>query len=66
MNLFLKSNFHLIITIEKFSNQLYITTQSKRVISSRYFFQRLNLSQVVLKTNTYRVEKSYYILKKVV
>jgi len=61
----LKDNLHLVITIGKFSSQLYITIQFRRVISSWHLFQRLNFSRVILKTNTYRTKKSCYALKRV-
>jgi len=67
MNLFLKGNsFPLIVSIRQFSNQLYIITQSRRVISNQYLFQRLNPSQVVLRINTCRAETFCYTLKRVV
>ncbi len=66
MNLFLKSNSYSVITIEKFSNQLYIIIQFRKAISNRYIFQRLNSSRVVLRTNTCRIENSHYTLKKVI
>jgi len=62
----LKDSSYLVISIDKFSNQLYITIQSKRVISNQHFFQKLNLSRVILKTNTCRMETSYYIFRRVV
>ena len=66
MNLFSKGNSYLIVSIGKFSSQLYITTQPRRAISSRRLFQRLNPSRVVLRTNTCRVEISCYTSKRVV
>jgi len=56
MNLFLKGNSYLVVSIGKFPSQLYITTQFWRAISSWRLFQRLNLSRVILRTNTYRAE----------
>ena len=56
MNLFSKGNSYLIVSIGKFLSQLYIFTQPRRAISSRHFFQKLNPSKVVLRTNTYRAE----------
>ncbi len=35
---------------------MYVTTQTRRAISSRRLFQRLNPSKVVLRTNTCRAE----------
>ena len=55
-NLFSKGNSYPVVNISKFSSQLYVTTQSKRAISSRCLFQRLNPSRIVLRTNTCRAE----------
>ena len=66
MNLFLKGNSYPVISIGKFPNQLYVTTQSKKAISNRCLFQRLNSSRVVLRTNTCRAKKSYYASRRVV
>ena len=66
MNLFSKSSSYLVISIGKFSNQLYIITQSKKAINSWCLFQRLNPSKVILRINTYRAEISCYTLKRVV
>src|SRR6266540_4413911 len=55
-NLFLKGNSYPVDSIGKFSSQLYITTQPRRAISSRRFFQRFNPGRVVLRTNTCRAE----------
>ncbi len=66
MNLFSKNNSNLIVIISKFSNQLYIITQSKKAISSQYFFQRFNPNRVVLKINTYRAENFYYTFRRVI
>ncbi len=56
MNLFSKGNSSSVDSIGKFLNQLYVTTQLKRAISSRRLFQRLNPSRVVLRTNTCRAK----------
>src|SRR6266540_1503921 len=56
MNLFSKGNFYPVVSIGKFPSQLYVTTQTRRAISSRRLFQRLNPSRIVLRTNTYRAE----------
>src|SRR6266542_2916791 len=66
MILFSKGNSQSIVSIGKFLSQLYITTQLRRAISSQYLFQRLNLSRVVLRTNTCRVKTSCYALRRVV
>ncbi len=66
MNLFSKGSSHQIVSIGKFLSQLYITIQPRRAISSRRLFQRLNPSQVVLRTNTCRVEISCYVFRRVV
>ncbi len=47
-------------------SQLYITTQLRRAINSQHLFQRFNLSQVILKTNTCRAKISCYTSKRVV
>src|SRR6266542_5635111 len=56
MNLFSKGDSHPVVSIGKFPSQLYVTTQTRRAISRRRLFQRLNPSRVVLRTNTYRAE----------
>ena len=56
MNLFSKDNSYPVDSIGKFLSQLYVTTQSRRAISNRRLFQKLNLSRVVLRTNTCRME----------
>ena len=56
MNLFSKGNSYPVVSIGKFPSQLYVTTQTRRAISSRRLFQRLNPSRVVLRTNTCRAE----------
>ncbi len=56
MNLFSKGNSYPVVSIGKFPSQLYVATQTRRSISSRRLFQRLNPSQVVLRTNTCRAE----------
>ncbi len=66
MNLFLKGNSYPVVSIGKFSSQLYVITQSRRVINSQCLFQRLNLSRVILRTNTYKAENSYYAPRRVV
>ncbi len=55
-NLFSKGNSYPVVSIGKFPSQLYITTQTRRAISSRRLFQRLNPSRVVLRTNTCRAK----------
>jgi len=66
MNLFSKGNFYLVVNIGKFLSQLYVTTQTRRAISSRHLFQRLNPSRVVLRTNTCRAENLITYLRRVV
>src|SRR6266508_6819895 len=56
MNLFSKGNSYPVVSIGKFPSQLYVTTQTRRAISSRRLFQRLNPSRIVLRTNTCRAE----------
>ncbi len=45
---------------------MYIITQSRKVINNQYFFQRLNPSRIVLRTNTCKEKNSYYISRRVV
>ncbi len=66
MNLFSKGSSYQIVSIDKFLSQLYVTTQSWKVISSQHFFQKLNPNQNILKTNTCRVEIFYYTSRRVV
>src|SRR6266540_3972031 len=56
MNLFSKGNFYPVVSIGKFPSQLYVTTQTRRAISSRRLWQKLNPRRVVLRTNTCRAE----------
>ena len=66
MNLFSKGNSFPIISIGKFLSQLYVTILSRRAISSRRFFQRLNPRQVVLRIDTCRVKTFCYASRRVV
>ncbi len=66
MNLFSKDSSHLVINIDKFLSQLYITTQSRRAISNWYLFQRLNPNRIILRTNTCRAKISYYAPRRVI
>ncbi len=65
-NLFSKGSSIPVVSIGKFLSQLYVITQLRRAISSWHLFQRFNLSQVVLKTNTYKAKTSYYASRRVV
>src|SRR6266540_3688974 len=66
MNLFSKDNSYPVDSIGKFLSQLYVTTQSRRAISNRRLFQRLNPSRVILRTNTCRVANLVTHSRKVV
>src|SRR6266508_3425278 len=56
MNLFSKGNSYPVVSIGKFPSQLYVTTKTRRALSSRRLFQRLNSSRIVLRINTCRAE----------
>ncbi len=62
----MKGNSYPVVSISKFPSQLYVTTQSRRAISSWHLFQRLNPSRVILRTNIYKAENLVTHLRRVV